>query len=469
MNKSKIIKLAILGLGLTVNSSWGAYQLPQGSLESQLGEGVKLLKEIETGFSTISAKVKKSVLYIKTKKQITTQRELTHPFERFFFGHNGQFDNRQRQRKRAVEGVGSGFIIDNEKGYILTNRHVVRNADEIKVTSYNGVTMTAKVVGLDEQTDIAILKVEHLSEDLGQIYLSNSSKIKIGNWAIAVGAPHGLAQTITRGTVSARGRGNLSITGQGDFIQTDAAINPGNSGGPLIDINGDAIGMNTAIFSRSGGSQGIGFAIPSNILKEVSQRLIEDGKIDRAYLGVHIQNLTKDLANQFRTNLKEGVIVTKVQKNSPAYEAGLKEGDIIYKVRKSRVKDSNELSYLISMSPINKKTTIKIFRNGEFKKINVLLEKRDQKQKVSKYQSNPSSREFWGMDLKKSPNGLSIAGFQKNSPALKSDLRINDIIIGVNNKSISKLSDLKKVGKGKKILLRILRNNYYFFTQLKRI
>jgi serine protease Do len=279
--------------------------------------------------------------------------------ERFF----GYRRPRQRTPRKYQElGQGSGFIISKD-GYILTNNHVVGEADKITVTLHDGRKLTAEVVGTDPKSDVAVIKVE--SKGLPVIELGDSDKLEIGEWVIAVGNPFGLDATVTVGVVSAKGRSGVGIADYEDFIQTDAAINPGNSGGPLLNLEGKAVGLNTAIFSRSGGYMGIGFAIPINMARDIKEQLVETGKVTRGYLGIYMDEVKPDLAEYFELKPNQGVSVSQVISDSPADEAGLKAGDIILEMDGKKIESPQQFKNAIAMVEPGTKASLLIYRDGK--------------------------------------------------------------------------------------------------------
>ena len=260
---------------------------------------------------------------------------------RQFFGNQfGGMLPPQSMRPRVEHGVGSGVVITKD-GYILTNNHVVDGAKEVKVTLTDGREFTAKVIGRDPKTDIAVVKID--ADNLPVVPLADSSKVKVGDVVLAVGNPFGVGQTVTEGIVSAKNRGNVGIEDYEDFIQTDAAINPGNSGGALVDIDGRLIGINTAILSDSGGSQGVGFAVPSDLARTVMESLVKDGHVTRGYIGVMIQNVTPALAQEFNLKESTGALIGDVVANGPADQAGFKEGDVVTVFNGQKITDSRQL------------------------------------------------------------------------------------------------------------------------------
>jgi len=305
-----------------------------------------------TSYADAVEKAAPAVVNIYTQKLVTERVHplMEDPLFRHFFG-----DNQGNTRQRLESSLGSGVIISPE-GYILTNNHVIEAADEIEVALRDGRTAAARIIGTDPDTDLAILKIE-LTE-LHSITLGHSQQLRVGDVVLAIGNPFGVGQTVTSGIVSATGRNMLGINTFENFIQTDAAINPGNSGGALITANGNLIGINTAIFSRTGGSQGIGFAIPIDLARDVMQQIIEHGEVIRGWLGVAIQNITPDLAQSFDLKSLDGVIISNIIRNGPADQAGLTRGDVISHINGEAVKDVRAALTLISQAKPG--TTVKI-------------------------------------------------------------------------------------------------------------
>ncbi len=345
----------------------------------QEDENIALLARTSQAIAEIVKEAMPAVVFVQVEKTIEQGPSpfggqdpfgmFNDPFFQRFFGP--QF--RQRPRKFKQRGQGSGFIISSD-GYILTNNHVVGGADSISVKLADGRKFKAKVIGKDPQSDVAVIKIN--ATGLPVLPLGNSDALQVGEWVIAIGNPFGLTQTVTVGVVSAKGRSRLGITDYEDYIQTDAAINPGNSGGPLINIHGQAIGINSAIFSRSGGYMGIGFAIPINMAKAVKDQLIKNGKVIRGWLGVVIQELDEDLAKSFGLKKTEGVLISEVAENSPAKKAGLKSGDIILKMDGHKVYDIGELRNKIALTPPGTKVTFDILREGKHKTVTVTIEEK---------------------------------------------------------------------------------------------
>lgn len=315
-----------------------------------------------------------AVVNIFTQKLVTERVHplMEDPLFRHFFG-----DNQGNARQRLESSLGSGVIISAE-GYILTNNHVIEAADEIEVALRDGRTASARIVGTDPDTDLAILKID--IPQLQSITLGHSKQLRVGDVVLAIGNPFGVGQTVTSGIVSATGRNMLGINTYENFIQTDAAINPGNSGGALVTANGNLIGINTAIFSRSGGSQGIGFAIPIDLARDVMQQIIEHGEVVRGWLGVAIQNITEELAQSFGLESLDGVIISNIIRNGPADQAGLTRGDVITHINGAAVK--NVRTALTQISQAQPGTTVKIsgIRQGQTFNVDVTVMQRPKQQ-----------------------------------------------------------------------------------------
>ena len=324
-------------------------------------------------FGPVIKKVSPSVVNIYTAKTVKENFRVSpffdDPFFRDFFGM--PFGQQNVPRERREQSLGSGVIV-TEDGYILTNNHVVDGADEIKVAlNDDKTTYTAKVIGTDPQTDIAVIKVE--GKNLPAITATDSDNVGVGDVVLAIGNPFGVGQTVTMGIVSAKGRAGMGIVDYEDFIQTDASINPGNSGGPLVDAAGWLVGINTAILSRTGGNQGIGFAVPMNLARYVMERLVADGKVTRGYLGLMIQPITPELAKEFKLPENSGALIGEVTKDSPAEEAGLKDGDVVVEFNGKKVTDSRHLRLMVSQTPPATKAPLKIIRDGKEQTLSVKL------------------------------------------------------------------------------------------------
>ena len=335
-------------------------------------EAVDILSKTSQAMAEIAAAVKPAVVNISSTRTIKNKGAqspfLGDPFFRRFFGDEFGNSNRPSERKQA--GLGSGVIVDRD-GYVLTNNHVIKDADEIRVRLSDKREFKGKVVGADPKTDLAVVKIE--SDHLPTIKWGDSDRLKVGEMVIAIGNPFGLSQTVTSGIVSATGRANVGIADYEDFIQTDAPINPGNSGGALVNVRGELVGINTAIFSTSGGYQGIGFAIPTSMAKVVMDNLVHKGKVIRGWLGVSVQPVTPDLAQQFGLKEEKGVLVGDVTENSPAEKSGLQRGDVIVEYEGKEVNDPSSLRNLVAGTPPDKEIAMKLLRDGKPRTLNVTI------------------------------------------------------------------------------------------------
>ncbi|MDH5396359.1 MAG: Do family serine endopeptidase, partial [Gammaproteobacteria bacterium] len=278
-----------------------------------------------------------------------------------FFQHF--FDMPSQPQERKTQSLGSGVIVDAKNGYIITNNHVIDKADEITVSLRNGETYQAKLIGTDPESDVAVIQIK--AKNLSAIPLGDSEKLNVGDFAVAIGNPFGLGQTVTSGIISAIERSGLGIEGYENFIQTDASINPGNSGGALVDLNGNLIGINTAIFSQSGGNIGIGFAIPINMANSIMQQLITSGEVKRGHLGAQAQDLTPQLAQAFNIPFRRGAVISHVDKDSPADRAGLKPGDIVTEINGKTVRNANMLRNTMGLLRIGQSVELKVLRDNK--------------------------------------------------------------------------------------------------------
>ncbi|TCV83725.1 Do family serine endopeptidase [Sulfurirhabdus autotrophica] len=312
--------------------------------------------EVISSYSVAATKAMPSVVNVFTSKEVQAQRNplMNDPIFRHFFG------DRIETRPQRVSSLGSGVIVSSQ-GYILTNHHVVESADEIQVALADGQSIPAQIVGTDPDTDLAVLKVN--LKNLPAITFGHSENAKVGDVALAIGNPFGVGQTVTMGIISALGRSHLGINTFENFIQTDAAINPGNSGGALVDSSGNLIGVNSAIYSRSGGSLGIGFAIPASVAKQIMEQIIDHGSVIRGWIGVEVQDLTPELAESFKLSSPKGTLIAGVLRNGPADKGGIKPGDILLEINGKPANDSADMLNKISSLTPNSQASIKVLRN----------------------------------------------------------------------------------------------------------
>lgn len=353
---------------------------------------------------------------------------------KFFFGNRGQ----QQPQERPFRGLGSGVIVDADEGYIVTNNHVIDNADEIMVTLKDGRQFEAKKIGSDAGSDIALLQID--ADKLHEIKIANSDKIRVGDFAVAIGSPFGLGQTVTSGIVSALGRSGLNIENFEDFIQTDAAINSGNSGGALVNLRGELIGINTAILGPSGGNVGIGFAIPSNMMRNLVDQIIEFGEVRRGVLGVTGISVNSEVAKAMELEINQGGFVQRVMPDSAAEKAGIKAGDVITKVNGQTVKTFNELRAKIGSIGAGKKVKISVIRkDGKEKTYSVTLQKSEQ----ANIEASAIHPMLEGAELEKGNNGILVKSVAARSPAAQIGLKADDVITGINRTRIQSVGELR--------------------------
>ena len=389
------------------------------------------------------------------------------PFFRRFFNVPDQ------PVERKTSSLGSGVIVDAERGLVLTNNHVIANAVQITVTLRDGRHLEAEIVGSDPETDVAVIKIP--SENLVDVKLADSDSLKVGDFVVAIGNPFGLGQTVTSGIVSALGRSGLGIEGYEDFIQTDASINPGNSGGALVNLRGELVGINTAIFSQSGGNIGIGFAIPINMALQIMEQIVETGEVKRGFLGVSMQDISPALAEAFGLKQQQGAIVNKVLEDSPAKKAGIQAGDIVLSVDGKKIRDAADLRNRVGLSPVGEKINFKLLRDGKTLNVTVTVDETPQNVATPDAVNELLEGVTVGDIEKGNPhyghtNGVAVLNVQRGSIAWSSGLRGGDIITSVNKRSINNLREfLAAVDKQEtSLLLRIIRGNTAAFLVIKK-
>ncbi|MEI6645615.1 MAG: Do family serine endopeptidase [bacterium] len=452
--------------------------------------------DFRKGFSGVATQARPAVVFIQVEKQIAIgggQLFFNNPYELFDegmmerFGMPRSHGHKQPQRRQQPQqmykqtGQGSGFLISKD-GFILTNTHVVGDAEKITVRLMDGREFIAKRIGADSKTEVALIKIE--GKDFPCLSIGNPTKLDIGEWVIAIGNPFGLKETLTVGVVSAKGRNNMGITDYEDFIQTDAAINPGNSGGPLLNIDGEVIGINTAIFSQNGGTMGIGFAVPIDMAMQVKEQLVSHGKVTRGYIGIYMnpEELNEQMAQSFGYKEKSGVLIADVQKDGPADKAGLLSGDIIMELNDKKIQDPAIFRRTISTIAPAQKAKLLIFRDGKTKTITVTVERLPEEGgSDTPAEVQEGSLEKYGLqiqnltpDLAKrfpldSEDGVIVSEVEQGSSAAEAGLQPGMLIVEINRKKVSNtrqfLTELKK--SDKRLLLRVKSERGTFFITLK--
>lgn len=417
------------------------------SLVSEAGVPAKLLAEAAgqnmPSLAPMLDKVTPAVVNISTKGRVLVKDNplLQDPFFRRFFNLPDSY------REKQTQSLGSGVVVDAKNGYIITNNHVIDKADEITVTLRDNRKLKAKIIGRDEDTDVAIIKVD--AKDLTAVDFADSDRLRVGDFVVAIGNPFGLGQTVTSGIVSALGRSGLGIEGYEDFIQTDASINPGNSGGALVNLRGELVGINTAILSPGGGGNvGIGFAIPTNLVQDIMSQLIEFGEVKRGRLGVYIQDLTADLARAFGMQQLEGAVVSQVMEDSPAEKAGLKAGDVIIGVDKRIVNNTSDLRNIIGLLRVGKNVELDIVRNGKRKKITAVITEQDREKLAGEKLSPRLAGAVFAIveedrNFDDRAEGIQVMSVERGEPAWNTGLRKGDVIISVNRILVRNFEDFK--------------------------
>ena len=463
-----------------------------------LDDGVENLRRTGKAFASVARQVSPSVVFIQVegKASATSITQLPSPFgdqwpfgddffKRFFgdeFPGSPRSDRPQGERRSF--GQGSGFVFLSKDGllsdkvYILTNNHVVENAEKIRVQFQDGSEYSAKITGRDPQSDVAVIEIK--AGGLPALTLADSSELEVGEWVVAIGNPFGLSHTLTVGVVSATGRTSVGINDYEDFIQTDAAINPGNSGGPLANLDGNVVGMNTAIFSRSGGYMGIGFAIPSNLLKAIANQLIGQGEVTRGYLGIVIQQLTPELAQSFNIESGQGILVAQVSEDSPAQKAGLHQGDVIIAFAGEPVKDLGGFRNRVSLTPPGMQEQLTILRDGKRKILNVTIGKLSQDKPI--VQGPAQSAEEIGLTVQtltrqlaeqfdaEPGEGVVVTQVRPGSISARAGIEAGAVILQVNRKAVKSADEFQRAVeesiRGKRVLLLIRQGGMQRYVSL---
>ncbi len=438
-------------------------------------KGVQYLEESQNLLISLAEQVTPSVVSISPLSGIAPPSPHSNPKDK-----DNEKEEGRPQRPRPPQhqsGSGSGVIID-KKGFIVTNNHVVGESEEVEVTLSDKSKLTGKVIGKDPDTDLAIIKIDS-EKEFPFVSLADSKTVKVGQWVMAVGNPFGLDRTVTIGIVSALGRENVNLSRYENFIQTDASINPGNSGGPLFNIRGEVIGINTAIINLA---QGIGFAIPANMVQAISQQLIKSGKVTRGWLGVGIQPLTAELAKKFNVKADEGVLINEVFEGEPASKAGIQPGDIILKIERESVGTTNTLARVVAGFAPGQKIEIELIRNGKKQKLTMPLGEKKDGAMTASLPKQPEL--FLGLTVSNITSeytekfkitegkGVVITNVESGSSAETEGLKEGDLIRMIEGETISNLDDFKnmatKLEKIETILMRISRENRAFFIVLKQ-
>jgi len=449
------------------------------------------VRALSQAFEAVAAQVKPAVVSVYSEKLVKMNSgdgELPDLF-RQFFGQQGSGQpglspqGHQHQYSVPQRGMGSGMILDKE-GHILTNYHVVKDVDKVRVKLADKREFQAEVVGTDPKSDVAIIRIKgKVPDNLPTVKLGSSSALKVGDWVMAVGAPFGLTQTVTAGIISATGRNDVGIADYEDFLQTDAAINPGNSGGPLVNMDGEVIGMNTAIATGLGQFAGVGFAIPSDMIQGFVPTLTKGGTITRGFLGVGIQDLNDTLATQFKVHDTKGALISQVNKDTPASKAGLKAGDVVVNYNGKAIDSTIDLRKWVAATTPDTKVPVEVMRDGKEVKVDVTVGKMPMKGIASLNKENAQPSDAGQLGLRVEPltselaqefgytgeHGVLIRGVDPGSPAAMASLQPGDLITEANRQPVASVDDLKSaLGKSKDTaLLLIKRKDASMYVSLK--
>ncbi|MBZ6369930.1 MULTISPECIES: serine endoprotease DegQ [Enterobacter] len=452
--KNQLLSAIALSVGLSLSASFPA----GAALPSQVpGQAAT------PSLAPMLEKVLPAVVSVQVEGTAVQSQRVPEELKKYFG------DESPNQQAQPFEGLGSGVIIDAAKGYILTNNHVISQADKISVQLNDGREFDAKLIGGDDQSDIALLQMQNPS-NLTQIAIADSDKLRVGDFAVAVGNPFGLGQTATSGIISALGRSGLNLEGLENFIQTDASINRGNSGGALLNLNGELIGINTAILAPGGGSIGIGFAIPSNMAKTLAQQLIQFGEVKRGLLGIKGMEMSADIAKAFNINVQRGAFVSEVLPNSGSAKAGIKSGDVIVSLNDKPLSSFAELRSRIATTEPGAKVKLGLIRDGKPLNVEVTLDK-STSSSASAELIAPALQGATLSDgqLKDGTKGIRLDTVEKSSPAAQAGLHQEDVIIGVNRNRVQSIAELRKVLESKPavIALQVMRGNESIYILLR--
>ncbi|NGZ10357.1 MAG: DegQ family serine endoprotease [Nitrospira sp. LK70] len=483
---------SVIGIGLVSGALvWGTHSLT-ASHASDAPSTAFMPVAVDTpanGFTEVAKQVTPAVVNIttvmteQTSEGFSVPDELRDRMEEFFgkpFGPRGRGPSDPFEHRGPRRGQGSGVLISPD-GYILTNNHVIDKAREVNVTLPDKREFKGRIIGTDPKTDLAVVKIN--ATDLPAVSWGDASRLQVGEYVLAVGNPFGLNSTVTLGIVSAVGRGHMGITQYEDFIQTDAAINPGNSGGALVNTRGELVGINTAIFSQTGGYQGVGFAVSTTMAKPIYESLLKTGRVVRGYLGVGIQDLNQDLAKSFKIKNSKGALVSDVREDSPAEQAGLKQGDVIVEYQGTPVEDGVTLQRLVTRTSAGTTVPVKVIRDGQEREMTVRIVEQPDETKVAKVERGEPDYALSGLaveDLDQATSkelglhgkrGVVVTRVAPDSGAEKAGLMPGDVIREINRQPIKSVKDFEKVSfdvkKGDSVLILVNRRGSQLFLSVK--
>ncbi len=483
---------SVIGIGLVSGALiWGGHSLTT-SYASNVPSPTAMPAAVgppANGFTEVAKQVTPAVVNITTvmtekiSDGFSVPDELRDRMEEFFgkpFGPRERGPSDPFEQRGPRRGQGSGVIISSD-GYILTNNHVIAKAREVNVTLPDKHEFKGKIVGTDQKTDLAVVKVD--AQGLPAVRWGDASQLQVGEYVLAVGNPFGLNSTVTLGIVSAVGRGHMGITQYEDFIQTDAAINPGNSGGALVNTKGELVGINTAIFSQTGGYQGVGFAVSTTMARPIYENLVSIGKVVRGYLGIGIQDLNQDLAKSFNIKDSKGALISDVKEESPAEQAGLKQGDVIIQYDGIPVEDGVALQRLVTRTSVGTTVPLKVIRDGQERKMTVRIGEQPDEAKVAKVEKAEADTALSGLaveDLDQETakelglhgkGGVVVTRVAPDSGAEKAGLMPGDVIREINRRLIKSVKDFEKVSsdvkKGGNVLILVNRRGNSLFLSAK--